>query len=543
MIEGKRAGSLRISVFGAFRVENENGDVLTPKGRKAQAILALLAVADTMSRSRAFLQDKLWSDRGPEQAAGSLRQALSEIRRALGTSRDILCADRSNIWLDADRVSLAQNDGDVGGGREFLEGLDIRDSEFNLWLASARASLVEPTSNDVAQILQSKPVHRCRQIIFHLQSSGSGALGFLEEVMAELISRNLREQGNFDFYFSAPDTVSGDAVLIEIQGFAPGEGNFAVRSSIQSVSGGQVVWSDMQYIPSLPALDFTPAEILAASSRVSDTILASAFEAASKVQRMVDLDANLLAMLGMHKIFLIRPHEAEEAENLLLSAFERSPRGVYLAWLAQLNTIRFVEGYRPRDEMEAQATDCVAQALEREGGNSQVLTVAANCAMIFNRDPALGGHLARQAVRANPANAMAWWVLGQIQLYDDQYEESYKTSVRGQRLAQGTHLQFWLDFQRSLAASFCGKHDEARVFGQSASVLRPEFRAAHRFALSLHAAWGDTDRANRAWQRLAKLEAGFTPSRFVEDKNYPVNLFRQMPHYAPEKLLELEAKA
>src|SRR5262249_20867811 len=81
--QGERP-ELRISVIGTFRVLAPNDEDLTPRGRKARALLALLALTPTRRRSRPALQDKLWSDRGPEQGAASLRQALTEIRRAFG---------------------------------------------------------------------------------------------------------------------------------------------------------------------------------------------------------------------------------------------------------------------------------------------------------------------------------------------------------------------------------------------------------------------------------------------------------------------------
>src|SRR5215475_7457303 len=75
---------LVIQVIGPFRLLAHDGEDLTPLGRKARALLAILALTPTRRRSRPALQDKLWSDRGPEQGAASLRQTLTEIRKALG---------------------------------------------------------------------------------------------------------------------------------------------------------------------------------------------------------------------------------------------------------------------------------------------------------------------------------------------------------------------------------------------------------------------------------------------------------------------------
>src|SRR3954453_3274666 len=96
---------LRIYVVGAFRVLAQNGEDLTPRGRKARALLAILALTPTRRRSRPVLQDKLWSDRGPDQGAASLRQTLTEIRQAFGEHyRSCLVSDMRGVGLAEERV-------------------------------------------------------------------------------------------------------------------------------------------------------------------------------------------------------------------------------------------------------------------------------------------------------------------------------------------------------------------------------------------------------------------------------------------------------
>jgi hypothetical protein len=137
-------GALFLDLVGPFRLRDAEGRNLTPKGRKAQGLLALLATSPDLRRARAWLQDKLWSDRGSEQGASSLRQCLTEIRLALGTHVGCLQADRGWVALDPVRVHV-----NTGRGRteaedvEFLEGLDIRDPEFENWVRDQRMSYSE----------------------------------------------------------------------------------------------------------------------------------------------------------------------------------------------------------------------------------------------------------------------------------------------------------------------------------------------------------------------------------------------------------------
>jgi hypothetical protein len=75
---------LRLNIFGRFRAENDFGDEIPIKSKKGRALLAYLAMPPGKPRGREELMALLWSDRGEEQARGSLRQALSGLRRDLG---------------------------------------------------------------------------------------------------------------------------------------------------------------------------------------------------------------------------------------------------------------------------------------------------------------------------------------------------------------------------------------------------------------------------------------------------------------------------
>ncbi|WP_457302944.1 AfsR/SARP family transcriptional regulator, partial [Phyllobacterium sp. P5_D12] len=137
----------RMYLIGPFAITDPEGKVLTPKSQKSQAILAMLAVSLRGSRSRVWLRDKLWSDRPEDQASASLRQALLDIRKCLGNARDILVADKNTVSLRMDCIRLdideILSEGHVAGDDEvaaehFLEGVDVRDPEFEEWLTLER---------------------------------------------------------------------------------------------------------------------------------------------------------------------------------------------------------------------------------------------------------------------------------------------------------------------------------------------------------------------------------------------------------------------
>src|SRR4051794_24463973 len=139
---------LGIQVIGAFRVLARNGEDLTPPGRKARALLAILALTPTRRRSRPALQDKLWSDRGPEQGAASLRQTLTEIRQAFGERyRDCLVSDMRGIGLAQERVTVDIDTADLSELAlsvelpRLLEDIDVSDEKLGVWLRQRRPAL------------------------------------------------------------------------------------------------------------------------------------------------------------------------------------------------------------------------------------------------------------------------------------------------------------------------------------------------------------------------------------------------------------------
>ncbi|MFN3991852.1 MAG: hypothetical protein ACK4IU_02970 [Tabrizicola flagellatus] len=134
-----------IRLIGLFQVQDAEGRDLTPRGAKARAMLALLCQTPGHSRPRRWLESRLWSDRGQEQASGSLRQALTELRKSLGPLASHLHSDRDCVALsgfttdiegDPRAVQLA-----LAAGREFLEGIDVIDPAFCAWLAEERQRL------------------------------------------------------------------------------------------------------------------------------------------------------------------------------------------------------------------------------------------------------------------------------------------------------------------------------------------------------------------------------------------------------------------
>ena len=138
-------------------------------GRKAQALLAILALDPGRALSRDRLIALLWSDRGESQARGSLRHALTELRKAFADlDPPPLITDRERARIDPDAVEvdavtferLVDDDtaealmaaAELYRG-DLLDGFDARDAAFDEWLGTERTRLREHACEALSRLL------------------------------------------------------------------------------------------------------------------------------------------------------------------------------------------------------------------------------------------------------------------------------------------------------------------------------------------------------------------------------------------------------
>src|SRR5262245_461233 len=98
---------ITLQLFGGFSIQPAAGPALSLGTKKAQALIAYLAVPPGRAHPRDKLASLLWGDTGDEQARQSLRQTLVALRRALPETRPpILVVDRDTLALDPDAVEV-----------------------------------------------------------------------------------------------------------------------------------------------------------------------------------------------------------------------------------------------------------------------------------------------------------------------------------------------------------------------------------------------------------------------------------------------------
>jgi DNA-binding SARP family transcriptional activator len=154
---GPVAKAPRVAVLGSF--ELRSGDRLQRLPKKAQGLLAFLAVHEGQAVSRDQLATLLWGNTATEQARQSLRQALVAVRGALGpVAGELIVADMDTVLYkpgstrpgsDIAEFLMSCRSHDASDLEraaalwrgELLAGLHIPVEPFNYWVSVERQRL------------------------------------------------------------------------------------------------------------------------------------------------------------------------------------------------------------------------------------------------------------------------------------------------------------------------------------------------------------------------------------------------------------------
>ena len=152
----------RMRLLGPMRAEAFEDVSILPQSRKARALLAYLCLAEGRPVPRARLAGQIWERVTDAQARVSLRQALLDIGRAMGSLRsELLDLDRDTIRLRTDRCwidalafrhepacALEAEAADFQPER-LLEGFEGISASFDQWLFAERARFAEALRKDL----------------------------------------------------------------------------------------------------------------------------------------------------------------------------------------------------------------------------------------------------------------------------------------------------------------------------------------------------------------------------------------------------------
>ena len=161
--------ALQLTLLGGFQARLPDGRPVVFARKKAQALLAYLALQPDRAHPREKLAALLWGDVPGERARHSLRQALLALRRALsGVAARCVAEEGDGVSVDSSLIDV-----DVVGFErlaveatgealerastmyrgDLLEGIAVDEPPFEEWLRTERARLRELATEVLARLL------------------------------------------------------------------------------------------------------------------------------------------------------------------------------------------------------------------------------------------------------------------------------------------------------------------------------------------------------------------------------------------------------
>lgn len=506
---------MRARVDGPFRVTGDDGSDLTPKGMKERALLALLLLSPGQRRTRAWLQSKLWSDRSPEQASGSCRQALANLRKALGPARDRLCSDRTTVWLSPPVPVIDEGEG------ELLDDLDVRDPEFADLLRDHRQARETTTPIPLVPLLRGHAPGRPIVAIFRYPRAGGERAAFLLRALGQRIAGDLALQA-IDAVAAEgdghDDTFGADtAAVIELESYLDRD-TAHVLVQVLSSPARRLTWSGRMSLEG-PVGDIWDSE---AANRAVNRAVQAVIDITSAIASLRPLSALNRAVQRIYDFDRTRLARADE---LLREGTTGELQGLALAWRG---FVRLTWALEFRDQSGAEEANALAdEALRLMHDHPVVLSLVSQIRLKLTGDTEAAHWLALRAAEIGDQNPYALDALSQSLIMHGDYRQADLLAARARRAAQGLPHSFSWDMQACLSALSVGRYEAAMEAAAECHRKMPFYRPALRYLVALSLILDRRAEAQTWTERLRRLEPDFTPGA-LGAPDYPVDTLRAL---------------
>ena len=532
-----RDPELSLRLIGPLRLVRRDGVDVTPRGTKAQGLLALLGVSPGLRRSRAWLKDKLWSDRQDEQASASLRQVLSMLRHEVAAEAPWLLTQGHWVVLDPARIAVVLQPGPgdwetSGEPSEFCEGLDIADPEFEDWIRDQRLAWADRLDDEIRAMPPAAPVQRAvvappaiavPVLIVSRPQAGDDSLHSLSSLVATEVAGRVARIGGATIVFEefGVPPPSEDAVRLQTKAIRIGD-RAMVQAEFCDPARGTLLWASSRTISLLPGRSVSVSEV--------ETLVAAITAAATlQIGRQAPGPASALARSGyraLRDVLAFDPETLANSDRAFATAAEARRAPILQAWRAHLRVISIIERLTTdRGEAGEEAMDLAFHALEDDPLNPIINAIAADVALHVEDRPLKAATLAQLGVDLDPASPFTHASLAQALARLGKAPAAHVESLRALRLSLGQPNQAWWYMRCCVTAVRCDRLEAAVRFAETAHELSPRFKAPLRFLAALRFHLHDEAGAAKALVALKALEPDFSLDLMASD-SYPLATLR-----------------
>ena len=527
---------LEINLFGACIVRSTGPVRYEITGAKHRAMFALLATAPFGRRTRSYLQDILWGTSCFDSGRQSLRRALSDVKALMGAEfEQVLTVNNTEISIDLSRLHFI---GRPGGG-EFLEGLDIRDNEFNDWLRGIRLSpeqlfslfsaSTQPPPPSILPMIAVLPFRLVYGAADHAvlgdwlaeeicrSLSRSNLLTVISHLSARELSLSkvelarVREVLGVDYCVAGSLRVTGERAILD--------------ADCIDAQSGRILWTRQFTGPIAEFIGADSAPVTEVVRAIGQTI---ASEAVAHVdgRSVASLADHQLLIAGIGLMHQLKLSSFARSRDLIEEAIRRAPRAAEAhAWLGEWYVISVFNGWstdRARDTRIAQA--CTARALDIDSENSFCLTIdgVVNNNLLLRMD--IAGERFEAALDRNPNEAMAWLMSSVLCAYRDDGFEAVARAEKAMRRSPIDPFGYFYDSLASTAYLAAGNFTQALILADRSIARNDRHLSTLRARICALHFLGRADEAREAGAILLRRQPDFT----VEDyrRSHPAADFK-----------------
>ena len=532
-----------LHLLGPVSLTDAQGTVLTPRGKKAQAILGLLALAPRGQRTRAWLRDKLWSDSNEKRSSSSLRQSLFEIKRDIGPMADhILAIDRHTIGLRLDRLWIDVRE--IGEAPhlmtalgltpdiELLEGMDVSDPEFEDWLMMERQIWFERAEDLAAKALAEPAVVPAQPTapVKVIEPQPSYSLGFLPSIyngcqretmfladyIVEAVAENLHEfqplsicdfrnatrstpnydgAGDTDFYIRARALQVGSSLTLTLFLYRASDINMEWSQSIQA-QVAEVIAPDGMILNGFV-------------SQNVDRIAKSIFEDGTAPSELESLHRAGYSALNL--MFRLDEADFSTAATILAHPVLHQQNSIYPALQSYLTSFNIGENLGAVDQARTEAADkLLTGAVDDNPFNAVALACLGHVSGYVFKEHEVAESLLDRAVSLNKSQAFVWDHYALHKIYTGQYDKALIAAKNAAYLGAYSPISYSYDITLAMAATMVGDHGQAIARCKTALRKQPRSAAAMRYLLVNYAQQGRHTDALAIFQRLLDVDPEFS---------------------------------
>lgn len=288
-----------------------------------------------------------------------------------------------------------------------------------------------------------------------------------------------------------------------------------LRMALTSIPEGKMIWTNS--IPTNNSLQ--DERLLLEVNQIAGAAMSALLRTTEPDQP--ELDASSLCYQGIQEVFTLQRDNFLRADKFFKQAFEREPKGIYLAWRSYLRTFMIAErAYDCRQTIEEECVALMRQALELDPYNSYVASFSAQSHIIAKRSYVAASELAERSIQLNQANPVGWAQLGVAQAHLGQAKEGFRHTLRARQICGAARFRFHIDGLSCIVGTMAGEFEQATKIGEVSHAFAPNFAPAMRYLTALYYRQGSEESAFDMIQKLRKFEPDFDCDK-LRDSSYP----------------------